>query len=62
VPPEHRPWSKDLLEVVRAAEDRQLPAPLAALLSGVLPVAVRRHAEQAGSGVLAGAAPAESGR
>jgi 3-hydroxyisobutyrate dehydrogenase len=57
VPPEHRPWSKDLVEVVRAAADRQLPAPLAALLSGVLPVAVRRHAEQARS-----AAPAESGR
>lgn len=47
VPAEHRPWSKDLLDVVRAAADQQLAAPLAALLSGVLPVAVQQHAEQA---------------
>ena len=62
VPPEHRPWSKDLLDVVRAAEDRQLPAPLAALLSGVLPVAVRRHAEQARSAVPQSAASVQGGR
>lgn len=45
VPAEHRPWSKDLVEVVRAAGDRGLPAPLAALLTGVLPPAVRTHAD-----------------
>jgi 3-hydroxyisobutyrate dehydrogenase len=62
VPPEHRPWSKDLLDVVRAAEDRQLTAPLAALLNGVLPVAVRRHAEQARSAVPQSAASVPGGR
>ena len=45
--PERRPWSKDLVDVVRAAADQDLPAPLAALLTGVLPPAVRRHADQA---------------
>ena len=45
--PERRPWSKDLVDVVRAAADQDLAAPLAALLTGVLPPAVRRHADQA---------------
>jgi 3-hydroxyisobutyrate dehydrogenase-like beta-hydroxyacid dehydrogenase len=62
VPPEHRPWSKDLVEVVRAAADQQLPAPLAALLSGVLPVAVRRHADQTRSALEDGTLRVESGR
>jgi len=47
VPAEQRPWSKDLTEVVRAAAGKDLPAPLAALLAGVLPPAVRNHADQA---------------
>jgi 3-hydroxyisobutyrate dehydrogenase len=55
VPAEHRPWSKDLTEVVRAAADKNLPAPLAALVAGVLPPAVRRHADQvSGSSTIAG--------
>jgi 3-hydroxyisobutyrate dehydrogenase len=44
VPAERRPWSKDLRDVVAAAREAEVPAPLADLLTGVLPPDVASHA------------------
>ena len=44
VPPERRPWSKDVRDVVAAAAEAGVPAPLADLLTSVLPPDVASHA------------------
>jgi 3-hydroxyisobutyrate dehydrogenase-like beta-hydroxyacid dehydrogenase len=44
VPPDDRPWAKDLREAVETAAAEGVEAPLAGLLAGILPKAVAEHA------------------
>jgi 3-hydroxyisobutyrate dehydrogenase len=44
VPPDDRPWAKDLREAVETAAAEGVDAPLAGLLAGILPKAVAEHA------------------
>ena len=44
VPPDDRPWAKDLREAVEAAAAAGVEAPLAGLLAGILPNAFAQHA------------------
>jgi 3-hydroxyisobutyrate dehydrogenase len=44
VPPDDRPWAKDLREAVETAAAAGVEAPLAGLLAGILPNAVAQHA------------------
>lgn len=47
VPTDDRPWSKDVAEVVTAARELALPAPVADFLVEALPAAVAAHADAA---------------